>query len=154
MSPGGTLYTIRVCFMLVLFWLKVGNPNFSVLVVEIFKKIVKIVSPTIFKRKFNIKQTLVELSRRADQALSLSMFVFIWVLRNFVVFFGLSSTKENNLQGLNPFLSWLTLVYTQPLLDILMYRLVSSGVEQKPLVTLFLPTKVGQIFSTNKKVKN
>jgi hypothetical protein len=39
----------------------VGNPNFSILVVEKFKKIVKIGSPTIFKRKFIIKQTLVEL---------------------------------------------------------------------------------------------
>ena len=37
-----------------------GNPNFSILVVENFK-ISKNGSPTIFKRKFIIKQTLVEL---------------------------------------------------------------------------------------------
>jgi len=38
----------------------VGNPNFSILVVENFIKKIKIVSPTIFNRKFIIKQTLDE----------------------------------------------------------------------------------------------
>ena len=37
-----------------------GNPNFSILVVENFIKKIKIVSPTIFNRKFIIKQTLDE----------------------------------------------------------------------------------------------
>ena len=45
-------------------------------------------------------------------------------------------------------LSRLTLVYTFRCQN---YTLVSSGVERKPLVTLFLPTKVGQIFFSKQK---
>ena len=42
--------------------------------------------PTIFKRKSSIKQTLVELSRKAEYAEFLSMFVFFEFCAYFIVF--------------------------------------------------------------------